>query len=145
MKKVIYSVLTMFVFLLTSCSGGYNQSTVKDLMNKVDKGETLTQSDLQTAIDQLNYMVDDLEKADDLDKFTKENEEEIGSMISLGLILAAAEFDGSMPDDLKAESEKVHARIQKLNGSAMPAGQGGNDFGGANDFSEEVEIVEDVE
>lgn len=120
MKKVLFAVMAVFAIVMVSCSSssGYDQATVDQLVAKMDKlGEDQmpSKADYQTALEQLNYALDEVEKSGDPEKFAEKNEKMMESVLMLSSIVAVAAFDDNCPESLKKDIQALGERMQKLN------------------------------
>lgn len=117
MKKVFFAVMAMFAIVMVSCSSGYNQKTVDDLMAKLEKlgdDQKPSEADYKTAIEQLNYAYDEMEKSGDPVKFEEQNPKIAESVMQLSFIVAMAGFDEDCPESVKKDMEDLSARAKKI-------------------------------
>lgn len=119
MKKISYILTAFLVVILTSC-GGYDQSKVDELEKKISDDKELSESDYRTMVEQLNYILDDIDNAKDLEKWEKENSEEVEDFMGLSFALSISrESDSNFPKDLNKDVDEIEKRLKKMQNEVM--------------------------
>ncbi len=112
MKKIFFLCTVLVCLALASCGGGkYDQKVVDELGNKKE----LTNEDYKTLIKQVNYGLDDAEKAQNVEQWADANEQEASSIIGMTIALGmASQLDPKFPGDLKEDVQKLTERCDKV-------------------------------
>jgi hypothetical protein len=114
-KLFLYTLL--FGILMTACSSGYDESTCQKLVDKINSGEELTESDYSTMLTQYEAIVDELiSKANDA-----KNEEEYNEILSN--MSDKAQFGAIFESNLRFAdlSEKNKEKYDKIQEKATTA------------------------
>lgn len=117
MKKILLIGATLMLLLSACSAGSYDQKKVDQLL---ENKEAYTANDYQTMIDQVGYALNDVEKADNFEKWAAENEKECEALMGLGLALKeCAESDPDFPASKKDEVKSLMKRFDKVIGNMM--------------------------
>lgn len=120
MRKILVFIVVCVLTVLAACSSApsYNPQAVKAIMEKAEKHEEFTQKDYSEMIDQLEAIVNELDKnkeklkdmkAEDLDE-NPELAEMMGNYVGLSMLVA---FSGNDLDDAnKAKLKKFQEKAE---------------------------------
>lgn len=157
MKKIKLFLYTLLVgILMSACSGGYNESTCQELVDKINSGEELTESDYSTMLSQYEAIVDELiskaKEAKDRDELT-EILDSMSDKIQFSGIFESTLRSANLSDKdqerydniTKKAEEDLNNLYQKFDSEDSGLGDFNNDSSDYESDSDESSSYEDAE
>lgn len=146
MKKFSLMLVTLFMSVLVSCSGGIDIEKCEKIAQK--DANSITTEDLEFIVDQYENLYNDFSKASDKEVWIGKHNKDMSDMGAAftTVSLKYASIDKAIPSSIEKKMEKISDKFaDELFGSMKGSNNNGNDSILEEVDFEEVDFVEEVE